>query len=536
VRPDFTVAVMPDTQYYSSSLNGGSPAIFNKQTDWIVENREAKNIVFTIHLGDLVQVSQNIPEWVAAHEAMSRLENPITTKLTHGMPYSIAVGNHEMYGNYVQYNQYFGVDRFSGRPYYGGHFGSNNNNHYSYFSASGLDFIVLSLEFDAGSKAPVMAWANSVLANHAASRAIVISHSLLSPLDRGWNAEGLKIYNALKDNPNMFLMLCGHDPQTGNITQIHNGKRVDALLSDYSNMHNGGDGWMRLMTFSPTANRIQVDLFSPWLNEWYPFTGWHKFSLPFDMALEAQPFALVNTKVVNADGVTGVPWTDLAPGTTYEWYATLDHNGLLITTPTATFGTASDYANVSLIPRPLVYEIKPFSDPIPLEGVFQTSSGYPVILWRSKGGARYRVEYSNNPTTPTWTQIVRSESLETDPAPSGTDSFQMFVDDGSYTGGLSPGRIYQVREMTPVRPLEIIGITKSATEYPAIMWHSVGGKRYRVQYSDGNPMVFKDVVRPAGEETDPAPSGAASYRTFMDDGSYTGGPAPTRFYRVYEVP
>jgi hypothetical protein len=245
---------------------------------------------------------------------------------------------------------------------------------------------------------------------------------------------------------------------------------------------------------------------------------------------------LKNTVNVAEDGTTGVMWTDLTPGTNYEWYATLEHNGLLKVTPSASFSTATNYSNSSSIPPPPSSGIEPFSNPIPLEGVFQTSSGYPVILWRSEGGVRYRVEYSNNPTTPSWTQIVRSESLERDPSPPGSASYQMFVDDGSYTGGLSPGRIYQVREMAPVRPLEIIAISKSADEDPEIIWHSVGGKRYRVQYSDGNPMVFKDVVRAVNVEIDPAPHGAASYQTFVDDGSLTGGSSPKRFYRVYEVP
>src|SRR5579864_3254863 len=39
VGPDFTVVALPDTQYYSSSLNGGTPDMFNAQTQWIVNNQ-----------------------------------------------------------------------------------------------------------------------------------------------------------------------------------------------------------------------------------------------------------------------------------------------------------------------------------------------------------------------------------------------------------------------------------------------------------------------------------------------------------------
>ena len=44
--PDFTIIAVPDTQYYVSSLNGGSPAIMNSQLDWIVNNISSRNIAF----------------------------------------------------------------------------------------------------------------------------------------------------------------------------------------------------------------------------------------------------------------------------------------------------------------------------------------------------------------------------------------------------------------------------------------------------------------------------------------------------------
>src|SRR5262249_50638801 len=43
--PDFTLIGLPDTQFYVSSLNGGTPAIFDAQTSWIVANRNTRNIV-----------------------------------------------------------------------------------------------------------------------------------------------------------------------------------------------------------------------------------------------------------------------------------------------------------------------------------------------------------------------------------------------------------------------------------------------------------------------------------------------------------
>ena len=61
---DFTIIVIPDTQFYSSSMNGGSPEIFEAQTRWIVENRDSLNVVFVTHLGDYVQNGDEVlAEW-----------------------------------------------------------------------------------------------------------------------------------------------------------------------------------------------------------------------------------------------------------------------------------------------------------------------------------------------------------------------------------------------------------------------------------------------------------------------------------------
>ena len=50
---DFTVVALPDTQFYSESY----PATFKAQTQWIVDNRVAENIVYVAHEGDIVNVA-----------------------------------------------------------------------------------------------------------------------------------------------------------------------------------------------------------------------------------------------------------------------------------------------------------------------------------------------------------------------------------------------------------------------------------------------------------------------------------------------
>ena len=71
---DFTIIALPDTQHYSDQY----PEIYFSQTQWIVDNKDALNIVFVTHLGDLVQHNDLYPEeWVVADEAMRLLDDVV---------------------------------------------------------------------------------------------------------------------------------------------------------------------------------------------------------------------------------------------------------------------------------------------------------------------------------------------------------------------------------------------------------------------------------------------------------------------------
>src|SRR6476660_9273823 len=83
VNPDFTVVVLPDPQYYSAT----NPAIFDSQTQWIVNNISALNIKFVIDVGDTVNGGGEASQWQAASNAMSKLEGKV--------PYIVALGNHD---------------------------------------------------------------------------------------------------------------------------------------------------------------------------------------------------------------------------------------------------------------------------------------------------------------------------------------------------------------------------------------------------------------------------------------------------------
>jgi autotransporter-associated beta strand protein len=337
--PDFTVVVLPDTQFYSASY----PATFQAQTNWIVNNRVARNIVYVTGEGDVVD-SANTTQYDVATAAYAILENPVTTGLAQGIPFGVPVGNHDS-SPYTLFKTYFPTTRFSGRSYYGGSYSTGYQNHYDLISASGLDFIVLSLEFNAGANPAIMTWANGILAANASRRAIVVTHSLLNagynwPADAAWSAEGPAIFNGLSANPNLFLMLCGHNHGQGRRHEAVGGRYIDVLLADYQSDANGGDGYLRTLEFSPANNVIRVKTYSPTTGG-SKTTVDNEFTLNYTMSSTPSAYTLIGTNTGVASGTqTSRSWSSLTAGTAYEWYAVASDGSLSATAASNQFTTA----------------------------------------------------------------------------------------------------------------------------------------------------------------------------------------------------
>lgn len=353
---DFTIIALPDTQFYSENTGGNLAAIFSAQTDWIVAQRGPLKIAGVLHLGDISQHGDNpstsAAEWKNASTAMYRLENPLTTLLPHGIPYSMAVGNHDQTpignadGTTTGFNTYFGVhpstriNHFAGKPYYGGTSipGSADNN-YILFSAGGVDFIVITFEYDNTPDPDDLEWADRLLKAHPTRCGIITTHWTVNTGNPGsFSPQGSAIYEALKDNPNLILLHGGHIAGEGRRSDTFEGRTVHSLLADYQSRTNGGDGWLRILKFRPALNRIEVQTYSPTLNR-YETDADSKFTLNADLSGRGQPFVEIGA-VSGAPGEVSLAWNGLDAATRYEWYAEVG-DGLSVTkTPVRTFTTA----------------------------------------------------------------------------------------------------------------------------------------------------------------------------------------------------
>ena len=284
---EFSIAILPDTQYYTSEKKGGKKEMFFAQTDWIVKNAAKEKIAYVIHLGDITDDGEKFPQqWVNAAEAMYRLEKP-QPGYPQGVPYGLAVGNHDqtksqypLSGKTDLYNKYFGISHFKKKKWYGGHYRNDNDSHYDLFTAGGVKFIVIYMEYDSYDEdiENLNKWAAALLEKHADRQAILVSHSMIhfnktpGTNEKGFPAfskQGQRRFDRLKIYPNVIMTLSGHvgDNGEGYRQDGYAGNIIKSFLSDYQSRPDGGHGLMRLMTFSRSKELISVRTFSPYTGE-----------------------------------------------------------------------------------------------------------------------------------------------------------------------------------------------------------------------------------------------------------------------------
>ncbi len=443
---DFVLIALPDTQYYTGQTKGGTKQMFSRQIEWILTNRANANIVYVTQLGDCAETPTTGEYSIAADDPMSSdfgfydFERDASN-----LPYGIAVGNHD--GTRIQvgnnsiydplgdplgsssslYNARFGVTHFRDtapfKPYYGGSWGDtnsagayahNNDNHFDLFSASGIDFVVIYLEFnsrrtrselsDPNSEAfdhdAAIAWADRVLKTYPARRGIVVSHSILSP-SATFSGQGSRVYDGLKANPNLTLMLCGHECYSARRTDTFGGNTVHTLLSDYQcRTSDGGGGYLRIMEFSPSNNVIRVRTFSPYYASQTPTDAGDdylqlpadSFDLPYD--LQHAPFKQIGAVKSTSSGKAGVTissdsWNDLLPGLEHDWYAVVSDGCQTNASPVRKF-SVSRYAHYARI-DPIMWEQYASGESI-------NNNGYSVAWSREAGSnTRFRgVEWDNS--------------------------------------------------------------------------------------------------------------------------------------------
>ncbi|MEV8378331.1 LamG-like jellyroll fold domain-containing protein [Kribbella sp. NPDC056861] len=302
--PRFTLAVVPDTQYLFD-LDRGDPAPLTATFEYLIDQRGVDNIVFTAHLGDVVENAQ-ASEFAQADPVFAVLDRA-------RMPYSVLAGNHDIDGSTddqrgdTPYLRVFGPQRFRRMSTYGGSTPDGYNS-YHVFRAGGRQWLLLAMDWrpsDAG-----FAWARKVIAEHPKLPVILTTHELVYADDGAGVAQlsdhGNRVWEQLVNgNDQVFLTLNGHYwPPGRTVRQNAAGHDVHLHITNYQDRYYGGGAMIRLYHFDLARNTIDVETINPWILAQKPSrrselaereveltSDVNRFSLPIDFPARFAGFA-----------------------------------------------------------------------------------------------------------------------------------------------------------------------------------------------------------------------------------------------------
>ena len=332
----YTIAVIPDTQHYVSN-NFLYAEYFDATTQFIVDNRDELNIRYVAHVGDIVQDADYTSE--SAHAEMQYADNAISILDTlPDLPYGLTVGNHDEFPKMDPcctelFNEHFPYTRYEGvAPWYGGHFGDNNDTHYILFDGGGTDYIAIHTEYRNPAPAEeILAWMDELLTLHPDRKAIVVLHEVIMPGGAGhqakWDDQGEAVYDTLKHHPNFFMMLAGHRHGEGRrIDTLQNGNTVYSLMHNFQIRPASGASYLRLLEFAPNDEEIVVRTYAPALDE-YETDPDSEFSLGVDVP--GGPWTQLGIVFAHDEPTVSHMWQGLTEGKAYEWRVELlDSNSL----------------------------------------------------------------------------------------------------------------------------------------------------------------------------------------------------------------
>lgn len=261
----FALAVLPDTQMYSRY----NPAIYNAQTNWLVQNAGALNIPMTLHLGDVVDQVDKEAEWQAADHAMRLLEQA-------GLSYSVLAGNHDVEDDGLYddkrpagaYLKWFGPQRTGKQAGFVAADPTGYNTAYT-FEAQGNHYLVLALDWRSSDAS--LQWAEGVIKAHPTWPTILTAHQIMNigpdfvtAIDTD---NGLRLWDKLiKNNDQIFLTINGHHHGAANMVKKNAfGHDVQMMVVDYQSDYDGGNGLMRLLEMDVAGGKMNVLSFSPWI-------------------------------------------------------------------------------------------------------------------------------------------------------------------------------------------------------------------------------------------------------------------------------
>jgi len=276
---DYSFAVLGDLQYTTQYYPDKLPYTF----DWLINNKDAKNLQYVINVGDLTNNSSQT-EYEAISEQLLRLKEA-------GIDQSLVRGNHD---KLADYDKYITAEKFM---YGNGEFESYDGSMKTYYqklNIGGIKYMVMVLDFFPSTAE--VEWAKQKIDANPDYNVIINTHGYLDAkmqllgedavydvedrVDAEGNAVGGHAGQYIYDNlvvpcSNVVMVICGHEfsegPEIKTLTRADGSTAVQMLVdfqqAEYNDLRSYG--MIAMLYFSNGGKTVTVEWFSSIKNEYY---------------------------------------------------------------------------------------------------------------------------------------------------------------------------------------------------------------------------------------------------------------------------
>lgn len=254
VPTPFSIIWLSDTQ---TMAYHDYPGALTSMGEWIVEQKESRNILYVVQTGDAVDEGWVPKQWKNFDQLYDEFKDIL--------PYFPIAGNHDVGIKWHGYEPYLERPYVKSIPPEQAFEGGRAL--YATFSAGGTDFLLLGAGWESETEAS--GWMNGVLREHPDHVAILLFHAYINADGTLTDVGELMFEQVVSPNPNVRLVLSGHVRGTGfradDLDDTGDGlpdRRVNAMIYNYQH-YDQNCGQLRVLTFDPLARSLEVTTYSP---------------------------------------------------------------------------------------------------------------------------------------------------------------------------------------------------------------------------------------------------------------------------------
>ncbi|MCL2671039.1 MAG: metallophosphoesterase [Clostridiales bacterium] len=251
----FSFVWISDTQVYGWRF----PDVYEAMARWIVEQREARNFLGMLHVGDVIDNRREEGHWKKISRGMDIMRGEI--------PRYVVAGNHDVGWPEPEYQTFLSYDfcdvREESLLFNGGQCWVQP------ITAGGRNLLLLGIGWP-GKSDVYLRWAEQQMDAYPTHTVVIVTHSFLATNGLLYS-EGLRLEALFADHPNLRLVICGHSGGEGKWEKVYDdGHTVTALMYNLQGMHmeKKGFGFLRILTFDSLRNTMECVSYSPYLDEY----------------------------------------------------------------------------------------------------------------------------------------------------------------------------------------------------------------------------------------------------------------------------